>query len=69
MPTGVATAPTPAGKADRAHPVGVMCREPGHATLWLLEMGSEGVSPDWSQLITRAIVERFRKGRRQRRRR
>lgn len=45
MPTGVATPPTPAGKADRAHPVGVMCRERGHATLWLLEMGSEGVFP------------------------
>jgi len=45
MPTGVATAPTPAGIADRAHPVGVMCREHGHATLWLLEMGSEGVFP------------------------
>jgi hypothetical protein len=45
MPTGVATPPTPAGKADRAHPVGVMCRERSHATLWLLEMGSEGVFP------------------------
>jgi len=45
MPTGVATTPTPAGKADRAHPVGVMCRQRGDATLWLLEMGSEGVFP------------------------
>jgi hypothetical protein len=45
MPTGVATPPTLAGKADRAHPVGVMCRERGHATLWLLEIGSEGVFP------------------------
>ena len=45
MPTGVATPTTPAGRADRAHPVGVMCRERGQATLWLLEMGSEGVFP------------------------
>ena len=45
MPTGVATPPTPAGRADRAHPVGVMCRERGHATLSLLDMGSEGVFP------------------------
>jgi hypothetical protein len=45
MPTGVATAPTPAGKADRAHPVGVMCRAGRRATLSLLDMGSEGVFP------------------------
>ena len=45
MPTGVATPPTPAGRADRAHPVGVMCQEGGRATLLLLEMGSEGVFP------------------------
>ena len=45
MPTGVAMPPTPAGRADRAHPVGVMCRERGHATHWLLELGSEGVFP------------------------
>ena len=41
----MATPPTPAGRADRAHPVGVMCRERGRATLWLLEVGSEGVFP------------------------
>ncbi len=45
MPTSVATQPTPAGKADRAHPVGVMCRERGRATLSVLDMGSEGVFP------------------------
>jgi hypothetical protein len=41
----VATPPTPASRADRAHPVGVMCRERGRGTLWLLEVGSEGVFP------------------------
>ena len=60
MPTGVATPPTPAGRADRAHPVGVMCQEGGRATLLLLEMGSEGVFPGWSQLITRTTAERLR---------
>jgi hypothetical protein len=45
MLTSVATPPTPPGKADRAHPVGVMCQERGRATLSLLDMGSEGVFP------------------------
>jgi hypothetical protein len=45
MPISKATPPTPAGKADRAHPVGVMCRGRGRATLSLLDMGSEGVFP------------------------
>jgi hypothetical protein len=58
MPTSVAMPPTPPGRADRAHPVGVMCRERGRATLSLLAMGSKGVSPDWLQLIAHATAER-----------
>ena len=42
MPTSAGTRPTPT-EADRAHPVGVMCRGRGLATLPLLDMGSEGV--------------------------
>jgi hypothetical protein len=45
MPTSVDARPTPTGEADRAHPVGVMCRERGRATLSLPDMGSEGVFP------------------------
>jgi len=44
MPTSVGARPTPT-EADRAHPVGVMCRGRGLATLSLLEIGSEGVFP------------------------